>query len=355
MPPAGEQSEIRLALVRKSSAFVEVLKLVGNDMTLPRRKFLHLTAGAAALPAASWIARAQSYPSRPVHLIEGFGPGSAPDIIARLMAQRLSERLGQAFVVDGRPGASGTIATEAVVRAAPDGYTLLLVLASNAINGSLYEHLDFDFIRDIAPVAGIARGPFVMEVNPSVPAKTLPEFIAYARANPGKVNMGSAGTGDLTQISGELFKMLTGINLFEVPYRGVEVITGLISGEVQVYFGPLVSSIAHIKAGRLRALAVTTATRSPALPDIPTVGEFVPGYEASAWQGIGVPKNTPTAIVQKLNGEINATLAEPEMRARLANLGEVPLEMTAAEFAKLIVDETNKWRKVIRTAGIKAG
>ena len=306
------------------------------------------------LLAVTSVAFALDYPIRPVHLLHGFGAGAAPDIIARLMAQRLSERLGQTFIVESRSGASGTIATEAVVQAPPDGYTLLLTLASNAVNGSLYEKLDYDFIRDIAPVATIARGPFVMEVNPSLPAKTVPEFIAYARANPGKINMGSAGTGDLTQISGELFKMLTGVNLFDVPYRGVEVISGLIGGQVQVYFGPLVSSIAHIKAGRLRALAVTTATRSPALPDVPTVREFVPGYEASAWQGIGAPKNTPTEIIEKLNREVNAALAEPEMQLRLANLGEVPLVMTPVEFGRFITDETEKWGKVIRAANIKA-
>ena len=327
--------------------------LGGASVKLPRRKFLYLAAGAAALPTLPRIASAFDYPTRPVHVIEGFGPGSAPDVIARLMGQWLSERLGQPFVIEGRSGASGTIATEAVVRSAPDGYTLLLVVTSNAVNGSLYKNLHFDFIRDIAPIAGIGRGPFVMEVNPAVPAKTVPEFIAYAKANPGKINMAAAGTGDLTQICGELFKMMTGLGLVEVPYRGAEVFTGMISGQAQLYFGPLLSSIGHIKAGRLRALAVTTAARSPALPDIPTLGEFLPGYEASAWQGIGAPRNASTEIVKKLNKEINATLAEPDVRARLATLGEEPLAMTPAEFGKLIADEAERWGKVIRAANIK--
>jgi tripartite-type tricarboxylate transporter receptor subunit TctC len=322
-------------------------------MKFRRRQFVHLAAGAAALSALPRMAFALDYPTRPVHLIEGYGSGSTPDVIARLTAQRLSERLGQPFVVEGRPGASGTIATEAVAHAAPDGYTLLLALGSNAINGWLYNNLHFDFVRDIVPIAGIARGPFVMEVNPAVPANTVPEFVAYAKANPGKINMASAGTGDLTQICGELFKMLTGIDLVDVPYRGAEVFTGMLSGQAQLYFGPLPSSIGHIKAGRLRALAVTTAVRTPALPDVPTVGEFVPGYEASAWQGIGAPRNTPAEIVDRLNKEINAMLAEPELQARLATLGEEPLVMTPAEFGKLIVDETEKWGKVIRAANIK--
>ena len=322
-------------------------------MKLPRRTFLRM-AGAAALPPLPRMALALDYPTRPVHLIEGYGSGSTPDVIARLTAQRLSERLGQPFVVEGRSGASGTIATETVAHAAPDGYTLLLALGSNAINGWLYNNLHFDFVRDIVPIAGIARGPFVMEVNPAVPANTVPEFIAYAKANPGKINMASAGTGDLTQICGELFKMLTGVDLVNVPYRGAEVFTGMLSGQAQLYFGPLPASIGHIRAGRLRALAVTTAVRTPALPDIPTVGEFVPGYEASAWQGIGAPRNTPIEIVEKLNKEINAMLVEPELQARLATLGEEPLVMTPAEFGKLIVDETEKWGKVIRSSGIKA-
>jgi tripartite-type tricarboxylate transporter receptor subunit TctC len=319
----------------------------------PRRRFLRLAAGAAALPALPRLASALDYPTRPVHVIDGFGSGSTPDVIARLMAQRLSERLGQPFVVDGRSGASGTIATEAVIRSAPDGYTLLLALASNALNGSLYKNLRYDFIRDVAPIAGIARGPFVMEVNPAVPAKTVPQFIAYAKANPGKINMASAGTGDLTQLCGELFKTMTGVDLVDVPYRGAEVFTGLLSGQVQLYFGPLPSSIGHIKAGRLRALAVTTAVRSPALPDIPTLSEFVSGYEASAWQGIVAPRNTPVEIVEQLNKQINASLAEPEMQVRLATFGEEPLVMTPAEFGKLIADQTAKWAKVIQAANIK--
>jgi tripartite-type tricarboxylate transporter receptor subunit TctC len=322
-------------------------------MKLPRRTFLHLAAGAAALPAVSRIAVAQSYPSRPVRLIEGFGAGGAPDIVARLIGQWLTERLGRPFVVENRAGANGNIATDAVARASPDGYTLLEIIATNAINATLYNRLNFDFIRDIAPVASIARTPLVMEVHPSVPAKTVPEFIAYAKANPGKINMGSAGTGNMTHVCGELFMMLTGVNLFHVPYRGAQVLIALIGGEVQVYFGIMTSSIEHVRAGKVRALAVTTATRSAALPDIPTVGESVAGYEASGWNGIGAPKGTPVEIIDKLNKEINAALADPGIKARLADLGNEPMPMTAAGFGKFIADETEKWGKVIRAANIK--
>ena len=319
-----------------------------------RRQFLHLAAGAAALPAVSRIARAQTYPTRPVRIIVGFPPGGAADIAARLMGQWLSERLGQPFVIENRPGAGSNIATEAVVRAPADGYTLLLVSTSNAINATLYDKLNFNFIRDIAPVAGIIRVPHVMEVNPSVPAKTVPEFIAYAKANPGKINMASAGIGAAPHVSGELFKMMTGVDMVHVPYRGAApALTDLLGGQVQVMFDTMPSSIEYIRAGKLRALAVTTATRSEALPDIPTVGDFVPGYEASAWYGVGAPKNTPAEIVDKLNKEINAGLADPKMKARLADLGGTVLAGSPADFGKLIADETEKWAKVVKFAGIK--
>jgi tripartite-type tricarboxylate transporter receptor subunit TctC len=301
----------------------------------------------------SRIARAQAYPTRPVRLIEGFGAGSAPDIIARLMAQWLSERLGRPFVVENRSGANGNIATEAVARASPDGYMLLLVIATNAINATLYNRLNFDFVRDIAPVAIIGHTPLVMEVHPSVPAKTVPDFIAYAKANPGKINMGSAGTGNATHVCGELFKMMTGVNLFHVPYRGAQVFPALLAGEVQVYFGIMGSSIEYIRAGKVRALAVTTATRSAALPDIPTVGESVAGYEASGWWGIGAPKNTPVEIIEKLNNEINAALADPKIKAQLANLGGTTVGGSPADFSKLIAEETEKWAKVIKFANIQ--
>ena len=291
-------------------------------MKLPRRQFLHLAAGAAALPGVSRFAFAQAYPTRPVRIIVGFAPGGATDIMARLMGQSLSERLRQPFVIENKPGAATNIATEAVVNAAPDGYTLLVVTSVNAINASLYEKLNFNLIRDVAPVASIHREPFVMEANPSVPVKTVAEFIAYAKANPGKINMASAGIGSGNHISGELFKMMTGVNLVHVPYRGGgPALVDLISGQVQVMFATMSSSIEYVRAGKLRALAVTTATRSPVLPDIPTVAEFVPGYESSFWTGVGAPKNTPAEIVDKLNKEMNATLADPKFKARLADLG----------------------------------
>jgi tripartite-type tricarboxylate transporter receptor subunit TctC len=324
-------------------------------MKLPhRRQFLHLAAGAAALPAVSRIARAQAYPTRPVRLIEGFGAGSSPDIVARLMGQWLTERLGRPFVVENRSGANGNLATESVVRASPDGYTLLLVTSTAAVNATFYDKLNFDLIRDIAPIASIARLPFVMEVHPSFAAKTVPEFIAYAKANPGKINMGSAGIGNTTHVCGEQFKMMTGVDLFHVPYRGIQVLTGLLGGQVEVYFGVLAASIEHIKAGRLRALAVTSATRSAALPDVPTVGEFVAGYEASAWWGIGAPKNTPAEIIDKLNVEINAALADPKMTVLLANLGAMVLAGSPADFGRFMAAETEKWAKVIKFAGIKS-
>jgi tripartite-type tricarboxylate transporter receptor subunit TctC len=325
-------------------------------MKLPhRRKFLHLAAGAAALPAVSRIAGAQGYPSRPVRIIVGFPAGGGVDIIARLMGQWLSERLGQPFLIENRPGAGSNIATEAVVRAAPDGYTLLLVHASNAINATLYDKLNFNFIRDIAPVAGIIVVPNVMVVNPSVPAKTVPEFIAYAKANPGKINIASGGIGGPSHVSAELFKMMTGTDMLLVSYRGMApAVTDLLAGQVQLMFNSLPASIEYIKAGTLRALAVTTATRSETLPGIPTMREFVPGYESPTWYGVGVPKNTPAEIVDKLNKEVNAALADPKMKARLADLGGVALPGSSAEFDKFIAEETEKWAKVVKFSGAKA-
>jgi tripartite-type tricarboxylate transporter receptor subunit TctC len=324
-------------------------------MKLPhRRQFLHLAAGAAALPVLTRIAGAQAYPTRPVRIIVAFAAGGI-DILARLMGQWLSERNGQPFVVENRPGGGGNIGTEAVVRAAADGYTLLLIGPNNAISATLYDKLNFNFIRDIAPVAGIMRAPNVMEVNPGVPAKTVPEFIAYAKANPGRINFASTGIGTSVHVSGELFKMMSGINMLHVPYRGSgPALTDLLSGQVQVMFNALPASIEHIKTGKLRALAVTTAMRSEALPYIPTVGEFVPGYEASQWYGLGAPKNTPAEIVEKLNREINAALADPKMKARLADLGGTPLPGSPADFGNLIAEETEKWDKVIRAANIRA-
>jgi tripartite-type tricarboxylate transporter receptor subunit TctC len=323
-------------------------------MKLPRRTLLHLVAGAAALPAVQRFAWAQAYPSRPVRLIVPFAPAGASDVLARLMGQWLSERLGQQFVIDNRPGAGANIGTEAVVRAPADGYTLLIVGAWNAINASLYDKLNFNFLRDIAPVASVIRSANVMVVNPSVPAKTVPEFIAYAKANPGKLTMASAGVGAPSHVSGELFKIMAGVDMVHLPYRSMgSALTDLLGGQVQITFPTTVSSIGYIRAGRLRALAVTTATRLEVLPDIPTVAEFVPGYEASGWYGIGAPKNTPTEIVDKLNNEINAALAEPNMKVRLADLGGAVLALSPGEFGKLIADETEKWGKVIRSANIK--
>ena len=324
-------------------------------MTLPRRQFLYLAAGVAALPAVSQVARAQTYPARPVRIIVGLAAGGGTDIVARLMGQWLSERLGQSFVVENRPGANGNIATEAVVNASPDGYTLLAVSPGAAINASLYDKLNFDFLRDIVPVAGIIRVANVMVVNPSFPARTLPEFIAYAKANPDKINMASSGNGSSNHLSGELFKMMTGVKMVHVPYRGAApALTDVIGGQVQLIFSAVTSTIEYIKADKVRALAVTSTTREDALPDVPTVAEFVPGYEASNWWGIAAPKNTPAAIVDKLNNEINAAFADPKMKARLADLGGMALAGPPAAFGKLIADETEKWGKVIRTANIKA-
>jgi tripartite-type tricarboxylate transporter receptor subunit TctC len=323
-------------------------------LKLARRRFLYLAAGAAVVPAVSRIATAQTYPTRPVRFIIGYPPGGSADITARLLGQWLSERLGQPFVIESRPGASTNIATEAVVRAPPDGYTLLLVAPANAINATLYEKLNFNFISDIAPVAGIIRFPNVMVVNPSVPAKTVPEFIAYAKANPGRLNMASSGNGSTIHVSGELFKMMTGVNMIHVPYRGgAPALTDMISGQVQVMFDNVPTSIEFIRAGKLRALAVTTATRSEVLPDLPTVADFVPGYEASAWYGVGVPKGTPDDIIGKLNKEINAILAEPKAKARLADLGASLLAGSPADFGKLVADETEKWGKVVKFSGAK--
>jgi tripartite-type tricarboxylate transporter receptor subunit TctC len=319
-----------------------------------RRQFLHLAASAAALPVVSRVARAQAYPTRPVRIIVGFTPGSASDIIARLMGQWLSERLGRQFLVENRPGAGTNIGTEAVVRAPADGYTLLLVNSSNAINATLYDKLSFVFLRDIVPVAGILRAPLFLVVHPSFPAKTVPEFIAFAKANPGKVTMASPGNGSSPHVSGELFKMMAGIDMTHVPYRGGgQVMTDLIAGQVQVSFIGLTVAIEHIRSGKLRALAVAAATRSDVLPDIPTVSDFVPGYEASAFWGVGAPKNTPAEIVDKLNKEINAGLADPKIKARLADLGGTVLPGSPADFGKLIADDTERWAKVIKSAGIK--
>ena len=323
-------------------------------MKLPRRRFLHLAAGVAALPAVSRIARAQAYPTRPVRIIVGTPAGGGLDIVARLVGQWLSERLGQPFVIENRPGAGTNIGTEVVVRAAPDGYTLLLIVTANAINATLYEKLNYNFLRDIEPVAGVILLTNVMVVNPSLPATTVPEFIAYAKANPGKINMASLGNGTVPHVAGELFKMMAGVNMVHVPYRGAPpALIDLLGGQVQVYFATTTISIEHVRAGKLRALAVTTAKRSEALPDIPTVGDFLPGFEASVWFGIGVPKSTPVEIVDKLNKEINAGLADPKLNARLADLGGMPLPGTPADFRKLIAEETEKWGKVIRSADIK--
>jgi tripartite-type tricarboxylate transporter receptor subunit TctC len=324
-------------------------------MKLPRRNFLHLAAGAAALTALSRTASAQAYPTRPVRLIVPFGPAGATDITARLIGHWLSERLGQQFIIENRPGAGGNIGTEAVVRAPPDGYTLLYVTTANASNATLYDKLNFNFIHDIAPVAAIISFPYIMVVNPSVPAKTLPEFIAYAKANPGKISMASPGIGSTPHVNGELFKVMTGTNMVHVPYRSAAaVMTDLLSGQVQLYFGTTASSLEYVRTGKLRALGVTIAHRLDALPEIPTVAEFVPGYEASNWYGVGAPKATPVEIIDKLNKEISAGLADPNMKARLADLGGTVLAGSPADFGNLIADETEKWGKVVKFAGIKA-
>jgi tripartite-type tricarboxylate transporter receptor subunit TctC len=324
-------------------------------MILRRREFLHMATGAAALSAFSRITMAQTYPTRPVRLIVPVAPGGGTDIAARLIGQSLSERLGQQFVIDNRPGGGTNIATDAVVRAPADGYTLLMAGTFNAINAKLYNKLNHNFIRDIAPVASVFRGANVLVVSPSVPAKTVPELIAYAKANPAKISMASAGVGSSNHVSGELFNMMAGVDMVHVPYRGAgPALTDLVGGQVQVMFVGTVSSIEYIRAGRLRALAVTTATRWDALPDIPTVGEFLPGYEASTWFGVGAPKATPAEIVEKLNKEINAGLADPKIKARFAELGGDVLVLSPANFGKLIADETEKWGKVVKFLGIKA-
>jgi len=321
-------------------------------MNLPRRQFLHLAAGAAVLPAVSRVAWAQTYPMRPVHVTVGFPAGSTADILARLIGQWLSERLGQPFIIDNRPGANSNIATEAVVRASADGYTLLYVTSANALNATLYDKLNYNFIRDMAPVASIIRTPLVMVVNPSVPAKTVPEFIAYAKANPGKLNMASPGHG--SYVSGELFKMMTGVDMVQVPYRGSPpALIDLLGGQVQVMFDLVPASLEHIRSGKLRALAVTTAMRAEPLPGIPTLGDFLPGFESSLWQGFGAPKNTPAEIIGRLNKEINAALADSRIRARLADVGATVLAGSPADFGKLIGEETERWGKVVKFAGMK--
>jgi tripartite-type tricarboxylate transporter receptor subunit TctC len=324
-------------------------------MKIQRREFLHLASGAAALPASMRIASAQAYPTRPVRIIVRFPAGGVDDISARLIGQWLSERMGQNFLIDNRSGAAGNIATEAVVRAPADGFTLLLTSPANAINATLYQNLNFNFIRDIVPVAGIIRTPLVMVVNPAVPAKTIPEFIAYAKANPGKLNMASAGNGTPPHVAGELFKMMTGVNMLHVPYRGgAPALADLLGGQVQVWFAGMPESIEYIRAGKLRALAVTTAARSEALPDIPTVADFFPSYESSFWVGLGAPKGTHTEIIDKLNKEINAGLADPVIKARFADLGSTVFPTSPAEFGKFIAEETEKWGKVVRAANIRA-
>jgi tripartite-type tricarboxylate transporter receptor subunit TctC len=324
-------------------------------MERPRRNFLQLAAGALALPALARAAAAQAWPARPVHLIVGFAPGGGTDITARLIAAWLADHLGQQFIVENRPGAGTNIATEAVVRAPPDGYTLLLAGLPNASNAALYDNLKFDFARDIVPIAGISRDFFLVAVNPALPANTLPELIAYARANPGRIYMGSAGIGSGNHLFGELFKYATGVDLVHVPYRGAgPALVDLLGGRMQVMFAPLSIAVEHVRAGRLRALAVMTATRLPQLPDVPAVAEFVPGFEASFWAGLGAPRHTPAAIVATLNREVNAALADPAIKARLEAHGAEAMPGSPADFAKLIADETERWGKVIRAAGIKA-
>ena len=324
-------------------------------MKLPhRRQFLHLASGAVALPALSRIASAQTYPTRPVRLVVGFAAGQAIDILARLIAQSLSERFGQQFIVENRPGGGGNIATEAVVRAPPDGYTLLAVGSNNMINATLYEKLNFDFIRDIALVASIYRVPQVMEVNPSFPAKTLPELIVYAKANPGKINFASAGNGSVAHVTAELFKMMAGVNMQHVPYRGAApALTDLLGGQVHLMFDNMPSSIEHIRAGRLRPLAVTATARLEGLPDVPTVADFLPGFETSAWAGIGAPKNTPAEIIDQLNRETNAALADPKLKARVADLGGMVFPLSSAEYEKRVAEETEKWGKVVKFSGAR--
>jgi tripartite-type tricarboxylate transporter receptor subunit TctC len=324
-------------------------------MIVRRREFLYLTAGAAMLPCASQSARAQAYPARPVRLIVGYAPGGVADIVGRLIAQWLSERLGRQFFVENRPGAAGNVGAEAVVKSPPDGYTLLVLGSNNAINATLYDNLTFDLLRDITPIAGLQRTPLVMEVNPAVPARTVAEFIAYAKANPGRVNMGSGGVGSTPHVAGELFKMMTGTSMTHVPYRGTgAMFSDFLGGQVQVAFDNVSSSIGYIRAGTLKPLAVTTASRIEVLPDVPTVAESVPGYEAIGWTGIGAPANAPADVVERLNKEINAAFADPKFRAQLADLGGIPLAGSPSEFGKFIADDTGKWAKVIRAAHLKA-
>jgi tripartite-type tricarboxylate transporter receptor subunit TctC len=323
-------------------------------MKLPRRQFLHLAAGAAALPAVSHVAWAQPYPTRPVRLVVGFPPGGVADLYARLIGQWLPERLGQAFIIENRAGAGGNLAAEAVVKAPPDGYTLLMVGANNAWNATLYDNLNFNFIRDIAPIGSIYRAPAVLVVHPSFPTKSVPELIAYAKANPGKINMASGGVGSAQHVYGELFKMMSGVDMLHVPYRGGgPALADLLAGQVPVMFDTLATSIEHIRAGKLRALAVTSATRSEVLPDVPTVGDFVPGYEGTGWQGLGAPRNTPAEIIDKLNKQINAGLADPRMKARIADLGGTVFAGSPADFGTFIAAYTDKWAKVIKFAGAK--
>jgi tripartite-type tricarboxylate transporter receptor subunit TctC len=326
--------------------------MVEGTMKLPRRRFLHLATGAAALAAASRLARAQAYPARPVHIVVGFPAGNAPDIIARLIGQWLSERLGQQFIVENRPGAGSTIAAEGVVNAPADGYTLLMVVLSNALNATLYSNLKYELTRDLAAVAGVANAPFVMMVNPSFPASTVAEFIAYAKANPGKINMASGGNGTSTHVFGELFKMMAKVDLVHIPYRG-NYMPDLLSGQTQVLFGPIPQSIGYLRGGQLRALGVTTAKRLEALPDVPALGEVVPGYEAVGWFGLSAPKNTPPEIVNRLNEATNAAIADPKLKAQLAGLGVEPMSMQPAQFGTFIAGDIEKWAKVIKFAGIR--
>jgi tripartite-type tricarboxylate transporter receptor subunit TctC len=354
VPAAGKHSDDPETSVGAASPASTFLRCQEDIMKLPRRRFLHLAAGAAALPAISRVARAQTYPARPMRWIVPYPPGGPTDIAARIIAPWLSERLGQSVIIENKPGATGNVGTETVVRAPPDGSTLLLVTTANAINATLYDKLNFNFIRDIAPVASILGVPNIMEVNPSFPAKTVPEFIAYAKANPGKINMASPGTGSSIHVSGELFKMMAGANMVHVPYRGsAPALTDLLAGQVQVMFDAMPSSIEHIRTGKLLALAVTTAARSKVLPDIPTLSEFLPGYDAMAWNGVGVPKNTPAEIIEKLNKEVNAVLADPKVKDRIADLGGTVMTGSAAEFGKFIADETEKWAKVVKFSGAK--
>jgi tripartite-type tricarboxylate transporter receptor subunit TctC len=359
VPSAGKQLQASISNPARGGRAAVRVSIVGLQAwrerhELPRRQFLHLAVGAAALPAVSRIARAQAYPSRPVRIVAATAPGGGPDILARLIGPWLSGRLGQQFVVENRPGGGSNIGTEAVVRALPDGYTLLMVSTIQAINATLYSKLNFNFIRDIAPVAAIIRQPLVMVVN-SVPAKTVPEFTAYAKANPGKINLGSPGIGTPGHVAGELFKMMAGVEMIHVPYRGGgPVMTDLLGGQVQILFGSTSLTIEQIRADKLRPLAVTTATRWEGLPDVPTVNDFVSGYEASAVSGVGAPRNTPAEIINTLNKEINAALADLKIKAQLVELGGEPMPMSPGAFGKLIVDETEKWAKVIRAANIKA-